>query len=144
MPVLRSAGIIFYRNTPHGRRYLILRSSKHIAERGEYWDFPKGELEDKEKGIDAAVREAKEEAGIENFELVPEFKHTAQYFSRREGKSIPKFVAMFLAEASNDKVTLSWEHDAYEWVSYEEAIKKLTTMKEAIKKANEFLSGKGI
>ncbi len=118
---------------------MILRSSKHIPERGDYWDIPKGELEVKEKGIDAAKREAKEEVGIENFSLVDGFKFTAQYFSRREGKSIPKYVAIFLAEAGSRKVKLSWEHDKYEWASLEEALKKTTTMREAIKKADEFL-----
>ena len=142
MPVLRSAGIIFYRNTPDGRRYLILRSSKHITARSDYWDLPKGELEAKEKGIDAARREAREEAGIEDFSLIDEFKFTAQYFSRREGESIPKYVAVFLANTDQEEITLSWEHDAYEWATLEEATKKLTTMKEAIKKADEFLSGK--
>ena len=51
-----------------------------------------------------------------------------------------KFVAIFLAKASKDKVTLSQEHDAFEWATFKEAMKKLTTMKEALKKADEFLS----
>lgn len=140
MPVLRSAGIIFFRNTPKGRRYLIVRSSKHIPARGEYWDIPKGELEAKEKGIEAAKREAKEEVGIENFSLVEGFKFTAQYFSRRGGKSMPKYVAIFLAEAGSEDIKLSWEHDKHEWAPLDEAIKKTTTMREAIKKADEFLN----
>ncbi|OGF89470.1 hypothetical protein A3I27_00495 [Candidatus Giovannonibacteria bacterium RIFCSPLOWO2_02_FULL_43_11b] len=138
MPVLRSAGIILFRETQGGRRYLILRASRK-DNRPEFWDIPKGELDKGESGIEGAMREVKEEAGLENFSLIPDFKHTVQYFTRRAGKSIMKFVAVFLAEAQNDKVKLSWEHDAYEWVTLEEATKKLTTMRETIKKADEFL-----
>ncbi|KKT62165.1 MAG: hypothetical protein UX24_C0002G0009 [Candidatus Giovannonibacteria bacterium GW2011_GWB1_45_9b] len=139
MPVLRSAGIIFFRNTPEGRKYLILRASRK-DNRPEFWDIPKGELDKGESGIGAAKREAREEAGIENFELIPKFKETVQYFTRHDRKSIMKFVAIFLAKASKDKVTLSQEHDAFEWATFKEAMKKLTTMKEALKKADEFLS----
>ncbi len=140
MPVERSAGIVFFRATSEGRRYLIVRSARDIPDRLEFWDIPKGQLATGERGIDAAVREAREETGIANFSIVPEFKYTASYFTRREGKSIPKFVAVFLAEAHDDTVKLSWEHDQYAWVPYEEAMKKLTTMKPAIKAAEEFLA----
>ncbi|OGF69925.1 hypothetical protein A3H65_02685 [Candidatus Giovannonibacteria bacterium RIFCSPLOWO2_02_FULL_45_14] len=139
MPVLRSAGIILFRETKEGRKYLILRASRK-DDRPEFWDIPKGELDKGEKGIDAARREANEETGMDNFELNPDFKETVQYFTRREGKPVPKYVAVFLAEAKNDTVTLSWEHDAYEWLSLEEALKKLTTMKKAVQHADEFLT----
>lgn len=113
----------------------------HTPDRSEFWDIPKGLLEaGEQKGIDAAVREAREETGIENFSIVPDFKYTARYFTRREGKPIPKFVAVFLAEAQDDKVKLSWEHDACEWAGYAEAMKRLTTMKPALKAAEEFLN----
>lgn len=103
----------------------------------EFWDFPKGQLDKGEKGIDAAVRELSEEAGINDFETVPDFKETVRYFTWRTGKPIPKFVAMFLAKVDSEKVKLSWEHDKYEWLSYEEARKLVTLpqMKKALEKA---------
>lgn len=142
MPVERSAGIIFFRSTPQGRKYLIVRSSAeyHKKERREFWDIPKGQLERGEKGIDAALREGREEAGIKNFTIVPEFKYTARYFTRRDGKSVPKFVAVFLAEAHDDKIKLSWEHDKFLWAIFDEAMAKLTTMKPALEAAEKFLS----
>lgn len=108
----------------------------------EFWDFPKGRLEPGESGIEAAKREAFEEASIKDFELVPEFKETIQYFTRRDGKFIPKFVALFLAEAKADKVKLSWEHDKYQWLSYAEAseIVKHKEMKKALDAAESFLN----
>ncbi|MBI4132476.1 MAG: NUDIX domain-containing protein [Candidatus Sungbacteria bacterium] len=141
MPVERSAGIIFFMPTPQGRRYLIVRSSRDLPDRPEFWDIPKGILEKGEtKGIEAALRESREETQLENFSIVPGFKYTARYFTRRDGKSVPKFVAVFLAEAHDDSVKLSWEHDRYEWASFGEAMKRLTTMKPALQAAEDFLS----
>jgi bis(5'-nucleosidyl)-tetraphosphatase len=142
MPVERSAGMIIFRNTPEGRRYLIIRASQSHIPKPDFWDFPKGILEKGETGLDAAEREAKEEVGIEDFELIPHFKETVNYFTRREGKPVPKFVAMFLAEVKNDKVNLSWEHDKYEWLRYEEAYKRISLpqMKKVLEKAEKFLN----
>lgn len=144
MPVERSAGIILFRNTSEGRKYLVIRSSRAIPDRPEFWDFPKGRLDGKETGIEAARREAIEEAGIKDFALVDGFKETIRYFTRREGKPIPKFVALFLAESKTEKVKLSWEHDAFEWLPYEEARKKvsLPQMKEALEAAEKLSAEK--
>lgn len=108
----------------------------------EFLDFPKGLLEAGETGLDAAKREVREEAGIKEYEVIPEFKETVRYFTRRDGKPIPKFVALFLAETKTEKVTLSWEHDKYEWLGYNEASERISLkeMKKALAKAEEFLN----
>ena len=150
MPIERSAGIILFRETSDGRRYLIIRSSRtdsEIAKKKtvkEFWDFPKGILEAGESGLDAAKREAKEEVGIEDFVLFPNFKKTVQYFTRRDGKPIPKFVAMFLAKTEIEEAKLSWEHDAYKWLPYDEAREHVTLpqMKDTIEAAEIFLNTK--
>jgi bis(5'-nucleosidyl)-tetraphosphatase len=147
MPVERSAGIVIYKNTPHGRRYLVLRSSRSESEISagsfakEFWDLPKGVLERGETGIAAARREAAEEAGITDIQISSDFKETVQYFTRRDGKAIPKFVAMFLGEVGDCDIILSWEHDRYEWLLYEDAYRRVTLkpMKDVIAKVEEFL-----
>lgn len=147
MPAERSAGMILFRRTAHGRKYLVIRSSRDestIAKGKtirEFWDFPKGRLEKGETGIDAARREAKEEIGMEDFELIPDFKETAQYFTRRDGKPVLKFVAMFVAESSKPDVKLSWEHDLYEWLPYQAAYNRITLipMKQVLQAAERFL-----
>lgn len=161
--VERSAGIIIFRNTAEGRKYLVVRSSRdkstiydshgrvRIAggrrpkarfSHAEFWDIPKGVLEKGETGLEAAKREAKEETGTEDLEIIPDFKETIHYFTRRDGKAIPKYVAMFLAEAKTEKIKLSWEHDKYEWLPYEEARSRITLkpMKSVLEKAEKFLS----
>lgn len=146
MPVERSAGIIIFRNTPEGRKYLILRSSKHLPKRGEFWDIPKGRLEKGESGLEAARREAREEAGLGDFEIIPEFKETVRYFTWREGKRAIKFVAVFLAKTQSEEIKLSWEHDTYAWLPFKEAQAKLLVkeIKEVIEKAHDFLQAKGV
>lgn len=142
MPVERSAGVILFRNTPQGRQYLVIRSSRDIPTRPEFWDFPKGRLEKGETGIQAAEREAREETGIKELEIVPEFKETIRYFTWREGKRVPKFVALFLAEVKSAKVKLSWEHDMHAWFTYGQALEwvSLPQMKKALEEAEEFLN----
>lgn len=146
MAVERSAGIIIFINTSKGREYLIVHASGtgEGTPRPDFWDFPKGLLEKGEKGIDAAVREAKEEVGIENFSFVEGFKETVRYFTHREGKPVPKFVVMFLAEVKDDKVKLSWEHDKYEWLIFGEAQERISRveMKKALETAEKFLEEK--
>ena|SRR3989344_4982945 len=145
MSVERSAGIIFFRNTVKGRKYLVLRSSYHGKgnSRADFWDFPKGLLDKREKGIDAAKRESREEAGITKFKLKKEFKATVRYFVRRDWnrKPVLKFVAMFLAKSGTARVKLSWEHDKFEWLSYKKAHERITKpeMKKALERAEKVL-----
>lgn len=150
MPALRSAGFVIFRETPQGRRYLALRASRAestVAKGktvGEFWDFPKGTLEKGESGMDAALRETREEAGITGMRVADGFKETARYFSGAQGKRMLKFVAMFLAETKKKHVVLSWEHDRYEWLPYVEAHKHITLlpMKKVLERAEKFLNKK--
>ena len=146
MKVVKSAGIILFRYTPKGLVYLVLRSSNQIPTRGEFWDFPKGQLEKGETGLEGAKREVFEETGIKDFKLDIDFKETIRYFTWIKGKRAIKFVAMFLAEAKNAKVKLSWEHDKYKWLPYKKAHEtiSLKEMKEPLKKADEYLQSKNI
>ncbi len=70
-----SAGIIVYRKTSEGPKFLILYHGRG------YWNFPKGKIENdiqenvegvlrgKEKSFQAAVRETKEETGLSRNDL---------------------------------------------------------------------------
>ncbi|MBI4994923.1 NUDIX domain-containing protein, partial [Candidatus Peregrinibacteria bacterium] len=58
-----SAGIIIYRKTSEGIKFLLLYHG------GRYWNFPKGKLDQGEKSFRAALREVKEETGLSSNEL---------------------------------------------------------------------------
>ena len=118
----KSAGAVVFRKENNKRFYLLL-------EKGE-------------KAIDAAARETKEEAGIENLKFVDGFKETIKVFYKWEGELGLKFITFFLAETKTKDVKISFEHKDYQWLPYEEAILKLTfkNSKEILKKAEEILN----
>lgn len=144
MPVERSAGAIIFRETKKGREYLLLRHND-TERRGKtapgHWDFPKGHVEKGEKTEDTVQREVREETGIVNVALIPGFKETIRYFVNYKEEKRLKFVAFFLAAAKRRKVAISFEHQGFAWLPYEEAYKKITykNSKDALNKANQFL-----
>lgn len=135
----RSAGIIIFRTdrrTKAGRFYLLL-------DYGRFWDYPKGHVEKGEDDLTAALRELKEETGIEDARLVEDFRHEIQYFFRDKSRGlIRKTVAFFLAETSAREIQISHEHSGFEFLPYEAALKKVTypTAKQTLKKAESFLA----
>jgi len=152
MPVEKSAGaIIFYiENPPAGGgeiKYLLLEHKPHS------WDFAKGLIEKGEKLEDAALRECKEETGLEELQLMPGFKETIKFFFKvkykyqverglKMGQTVLKFVTYFLARSKTKDVKVSFEHQGYEWISFEEIMKRLKRRKESqglLKKANEYI-----
>ena len=137
MPQEISAGVIVYFKEDHKVQYLTLH-----YESG-HWDFPKGRVEENEKLDETALRETKEETNLD-IELNPDFKKSLSYFYRSEGLLVSKTVYFFLGQAHNKKVKLSSEHIGLKWLTYEEALERLTfdNAKEILKKAHEFLTQK--
>lgn len=131
----KSCGAIVFRKHKEGIKYLLL----HYG--AGHWDFPKGNQEKNETEEQAALREIKEETGIENIEFVREFNEKITYFYKKGEETVFKEVVFFLAEAGTNEVTISSEHIGYAWLSYENAFKKLTfnNAKELLRKANQFL-----
>lgn len=146
MPIEKSAGAIIFRKKGGKNHYLLLH-----YESG-HWEFVKGHIEKGENMKDTVKREAKEEAGIGDLEFVEGFKETIKYFFKwppardaiqkgQKRENIMKFVTFLLAETKTEDIKLSLEHIGYEWLAYEQALKKLTfkNAKEILKKADEFL-----
>lgn len=135
MPPETSAGIVVFHKEGNKLQYLLL----HYEE--GHWDLPKGHVEGSEKLEETAKRETIEETGLKP-EIVQGFKEKISYFFRnRQGAVIQKTVHFFLGLSDKNEVTLSDEHIGYAWLSYENAVEKLTygTAKEILIKANEFL-----
>ncbi|MFH1401527.1 MAG: bis(5'-nucleosyl)-tetraphosphatase [Parcubacteria group bacterium] len=154
MPIEKSAGAVIFRREPfdvaQGKKeevlFLILHypGTSHRASK-DYWDLPKGHIEKGETLEDTAKREVKEETGLKDIEISEGFKETIKYFFKWEGKNILKFVTFFIAETKNpQEVKISEEHKGYEWLTFKEAVKKVTfnNAKEILKKAVNFLNNK--
>ncbi len=128
-----SAGVILFR-TRKNREYLLL-------DYGSHWDFPKGHIEAGEDPVATARRELREETGIRDARFFSGYRERMRYFYRRAGEQMRKVVIYFLAETAGEEITLSHEHCGYAWVSYEEALQRLTfkTAKDLLSKAHKFL-----
>ncbi len=117
--MIQSAGIVVVKKQNNKWKYLLLR-------RGDYFDFCKGKLDEGETHIQAAIRETKEEADIDDLGF-----HWGNTFTETEPYAKPLKVARYyLAELMsgeariipNPKTGLP-EHDEICWLSYEDAIK---------------------
>jgi len=117
-PVTLSAGVIVVRAAAEGWRVLLLRAYN-------YWDFPKGVVEAGEDPLEAAKREAREEAGIEDLEFRwgEDYIETAPY-------SKNKIARYYLAKTESAAVKLLVsaelgrpEHQEFRWLSLIDARK---------------------
>jgi len=133
----RSAGAIIFRKEKDKIKYLLL----HYKYKGEYWGFPKGNIEKGESEIDTAKREIEEETGITDIKFLEGFKERVHYFYRREGQMVSKDVIFFLGKTRTKEVKISWEHVGYEWVDFDTAMKRLKpNSRKILEKANKFIT----
>lgn len=125
-----SGAVVFFRSEPI--QYLLLLST--------YWGFPKGRVERGEDERTAALREVREESGLD-VTLLEGFRHVDDYWYLRKGQRIHKQAVFFVAEAPNRESKISWEHDDMVWLPFEAALEKLkfAGLKELLTKANEFV-----
>ena len=135
-----SAGAILFRDTRGHREYLLLKS------RPGDWEFPKGGVENGEELPQTAIREVKEEAGIEDFRLVDGFREDYDYVFEANGDRIHKTVHLFLAKSFEASAELSREHRDLQWRDYVQAKNTITQdgPREVFENAVDFLDEKGI
>lgn len=111
----KSCGAIIFHKTKQNTKILLVRNNN-----GRYWSFPKGHIEEGENEQETAIREIKEETGLD-VTLFEDFREVSEYCPF--GK-IRKRVVFFLAQAFTDSVTIQEEEIAsYIWVDMQQARK---------------------
>ncbi|KAM6183446.1 bis(5'-nucleosyl)-tetraphosphatase [asymmetrical] [Erethizon dorsatum] len=140
---LRACGLIIFRRhcilkmDNSTIEFLLLQASDGI----HHWTPPKGHVDPGENDLETALRETREEAGIEAGQLtiIEGFRKELNYVAR--GK--PKTVIYWLAEVKdyNVEIRLSHEHQAYRWLGLDEAcqLAQFKEMKAAFQEVHQFL-----
>ncbi len=132
---ISSGGVVF-----RGRKILVIKDSYGR------WALPKGLIEKGESSEEAALREIKEETGVDGRIVEPlgeiKYFYTLKKDGHAEGmpsggERIFKIVKFFLIEAKNDEINISWEIQEAKWLPVEEAEASIEyrNTKEIMKKA---------
>ena len=129
MITITSYGVIpFIKEEEEWKVLLILHRE------GNHWGFPKGKAEEGESPEQAALRELKEETGLDVAELFPVESYTENYRFRRKGETVVKTVVYFAARVSGQLVLQEEEIRDAKWLSIDEALAQLS-----FKQAREIL-----
>lgn len=112
-----SCGAVVFRDDGRERRFLLIRNK-----RSAHWGFPKGHIEKGESNEQTAMREVREETGID-ITLMPEFSRCSDYTI--QGR-IEKNVVIFLGKARQTELNRQEEEiDECGWFAYADAMKTL-------------------
>ncbi len=126
--------IIIHKSSENNYKVLLVKNHN-----GRYWSFPKGHVEKGETEQQTAIREIKEETGLD-VEIIDSFREVSDYcpFGR-----IKKRVVFFMAQTFSTDVTVQKEEiDSYIWVDLNDVHNKCTYDNDlrVIKKARQNIS----
>ncbi|WP_407386166.1 bis(5'-nucleosyl)-tetraphosphatase [Ruminococcus sp.] len=114
----KSCGAIVIHKSGDRCKILLVRNHN-----GRNYSFPKGHVELGETEEETAIREVKEETGLD-IRIIPSFREVADYCPF--GK-IRKRVVFFMAQTMSDRVHIQEEEiDSYIWVNLEDAHHRCT------------------
>ncbi len=130
-----SAGGIVFKKEKDTTYVLVTQHSAHHG-----WVFPKGLIDSGEDRPTTALREVKEEGGVEA-KIIQELK-PVEYFYKIESHTIKKKVTYFLMEYLSGNIEdHDWEMEAAEWLPLEKVEERLSykTDKQVFQQAKAIL-----
>jgi len=129
----RSSGAVVFHEIGGVVRYLLIKNR-----RSAHWSFPKGHVEEGETDEQAAMREVKEETGID-IHILEGFKAKSEYSIQHK---IEKVVYIYAATCENPKTSIQEEEiEDYLWLDFGKAMKhlKFENDKNILHRVNDFL-----
>jgi len=123
---------VVFRREPEGVLWLVIKPKG-----SEQWRFPKGKIEKGENSSEAALREVKEEGGVEA--RILNKIDSIKYFFIQEGQKVFKTVTFYLMEYIQEaQGGFCWETEEIAWLPFGEAKEKLAfnNEKKILDKAN--------
>jgi len=134
----RSAGGIVYRVQDGAPRVLLIRDSYRN------WGFPKGHVQAGEDEADAALREVREETGLDDLTMRGD-AGTIDWYFRFRGRLVHKTCRFFVMEAQHARTKPQKEEGitVCRWVSADEALALLSydNAREVLRRALELVKG---
>ena len=136
-----SAGGVVYRGSGDNTEVVIIRA---VPEKR--WQLPKGLIDDGETPEEAAVREVREESGM-NAEIIASLETIEYWFTANwdnNVRRIHKFVHFFLMQYKDgDGSDHDHEVDEVRWVTVDEALRTLNfpTERDLVRKAAAMIGG---
>jgi 8-oxo-dGTP pyrophosphatase MutT (NUDIX family) len=137
-----SSGVIVYRDTPEGPRFLTLYYGHN------YWTFPRGKIAQEERSFETALRETREETGLTRGDMVlaDHFKTHENWTFIKNNRKIHKTVIFYLGRTEKKNIKLSDEHQGYCWLLYREALRifageRHSENRRVIRQAYEYITG---
>ena len=110
-----------YQQTDKGLKFLILkRNEKKLYE--HLWQGVAGKIEKDEESWQTAIRELKEETGLDPVKMFVA-DHVSQFYEKHGDRV--NLVPVFGIEVDSKNVILSDEHIEYKWVDFKEAFDTL-------------------
>ena len=94
-------------------KILILKRSNKVSSFQGRWSGVSGEIKKNEEPAEAAIRELREETGIEA--VKDELISADRPIIVTEGERVWK-VYPFLLRVVSETISIEWEHDKYEWI----------------------------
>ncbi|WP_454191086.1 NUDIX hydrolase [Paenibacillus sp. Marseille-Q7038] len=118
----KGVAVVLLKNTPRGYKVLLLKRASSVLR--DIWCYIGGGTEEGEQAWETALREIREETGITKLSLFTSNKFD-QFYSAKEDYIY--IAPVFVGYVDDDQeVILNNEHSEYEWLTFTEAIERVS------------------
>ena len=119
--IIAAGGVVIDTKSADSPLVLLVHRPKY-----DDWSFPKGKLDAGETIQQAAIREVKEETGIE-CQIIQNLSPVRYSYQNRGGRDRPKVVHYFLMEPVAGRISVNiHEIDAAQWYKASDALGRLS------------------